>query len=123
MDRRDRKVRIAIIGSRRRADRDAVEGCVAELPIGTIVVSGGARGPDTWAEEAARARGLPVIVRRPHLAGVTSPFDATERYYGRNQRIVDDCDRLIAFPAPDRKGGTEDTIRRALRAGKPVELR
>jgi hypothetical protein len=31
--------------------------------------------------------------------------------------------RIIAFVAPDRTGGTEDTIRRAERAGKPVELR
>jgi hypothetical protein len=116
-------MKVAIVGSRRRADRDAVEACVAELPIGTIVVSGGAKGPDSWAEAAARARGLPVIVHRPLLAGVTWRFDAAERYYGRNQRIVDGCDRVIAFAAPDRKGGTEDTIRRALRAGKPVDLR
>ena len=92
------------------------------MPIGTIVVSGGAAGPDSWAVDAARERGLPVIVYRPHLAGVMSRFDATERYYGRNQRIVDDCDRLIAFPAPDRKGGTEDTIRRALRASRSISV-
>jgi hypothetical protein len=36
---------------------------------------------------------------------------------------VDDSDRIIAFVAADRTGGTEDTIRRAKRAGKPVELR
>ena len=39
-----------------------------------------------------------------------------------NQRIVDDSDRVIAFVALDRTGGTEDTIRRAERAGKPVEV-
>jgi hypothetical protein len=116
-------MRVAIIGSRRRSDRDAVEACVAALPTGTIVVSGGATGPDSWAVEAARERGLPVIVYRPRLAGVTSRFDATERYYGRNQRIVDSGDRVIAFPSPDRKGGAEDTIRRAQKAGKPVDLR
>ena len=57
------------------------------------------------------------------LAGIATRFQATERYYARNQCIVEDCDRLIAFVAPDRSGGTEDTIRRAQRAGKPVELR
>ena len=30
---------------------------------------------------------------------------------------------IIAFVTPDRTGGTEDTIRRAVRAGKPVEVR
>jgi hypothetical protein len=33
-----------------------------------------------------------------------------------------DADRIIAFPAADRTGGTEDTIRRAVRAAK-LELR
>jgi hypothetical protein len=46
-----------------------------------------------------------------------------DRYYARNQRIVDDSDLIVAFVAPDRTGGTEDTIRRAKRAGKPVEVR
>jgi hypothetical protein len=43
--------------------------------------------------------------------------------YARNQAIVDASDRIIAFVAPDRAGGTEDTVRRAERAGKPVELK
>jgi hypothetical protein len=60
---------------------------------------------------------------RPELAGVRGYGPAVRRYHDRNQRIVEDCDRLIAFVAPDRTGGTEDTIRRARRAGKPVELR
>jgi len=30
---------------------------------------------------------------------------------------------IIAFVTLDRTGGTEDTIRRAVRAGKPVEVR
>ena len=68
-------------------------------------------------------RDLEVRVHKPDLAGVTTRFEATERYYARNERIVEDCDRLIAFVSPDRKGGTEDTIRRAMRAGKPVDIR
>jgi hypothetical protein len=43
--------------------------------------------------------------------------------HGRNPMLVDDSDMVIAFVAPDRTGGTEDTIRRAVRAGKPVEVR
>lgn len=116
--------RVAIVGSRRRADREAVAAAVAELPIGAVVISGGAKGPDTWAAEAAQARGCQVIVHRPDLlGGLRGRWDAAQRYYDRNQRIVEDCDRLIAFPAPERTGGTEDTIRRAVKAGKPVELR
>lgn len=122
-------MRVAIVGSRRRTDRATVEAAVAELPpYGpdgvTVVVSGGAKGPDTWAAEAARAQGYPVVVHRPDLLdGLRGRWDAAQRYYARNQRVVDDCDRVIAFPAADRSGGTEDTIRRAVKAGKPVEIR
>jgi hypothetical protein len=115
-------MKVAIVGSRRRTDREAVEAAVMALPIGTIVVSGGARGPDTWAEEAARGRGLAVEVHPPALGGVRCYGEAARAYHDRNQKIVDSADRVIAFPSPDRTGGTEDTIRRALRAGKLIQI-
>ena len=93
------------------------------LPPDTIVISGGATGPDSWAVEAAMLRGLATIEHRPDLDGIRSRGEAARRYHERNQRVVDNADRLIAFVAPDRKGGAEDTIRRAQRAGKPVEIR
>ena len=116
-------MRIGIVGSRRRTDRETVEACITELTPDTVVVTGGARGPDRWAEQAARARGLGVVVHKPDLGLASTRRQATKRYYARNQAIVDDSDRIIAFIAPDRTGGTEDTIRRAERAGKPVEVR
>ena len=87
------------------------------------MITGGARGPDQWAEEAARSRGLAVVVYKPDLEGVRARWEAADRHYARNQLIVDETDRIIAFVAPDRRGGTEDTIRRAVRVGKPVEVR
>jgi hypothetical protein len=62
-------------------------------------------------------------VHRPDLDRVHTWWQAAERYYARNHRIVEDSDLIIAFVAPDRSGGTEDTIRRAERTGKPVEVR
>ena len=88
-----------------------------------MVITGGAEGPDRWAEQAARARGIEVVVYLPDLDGVQARWQAAERFYSRNQRIVDNSDMLIAFVMPDRTGGTENTIRRAVRAGKPVEVR
>jgi hypothetical protein len=114
-------VRIGIVGSRRRTDRQTIEAAVAKLLLGTVVVTAGAEGPDSWAEHAARARDLEVVVHRPDLHGVRNWWGAAQRHYARNQLIVDDADRIIAFPAADRTGGTEDTIRRAVRAGKLVE--
>jgi hypothetical protein len=114
---------VAVVGSRRRTDRAAVEACIAALPVGTTVISGGCWGVDTWAADAAVRRGLDVCVLLPNLAGVRCRGEAAGRMYARNQRVVDACDRVIAFPSADRTGGTEDTIRRATKAGKPVDLR
>ena len=116
-------MRVGIVGSRRRTDRETIEACIAELEPGTVVITGGAEGPDRWAEQAARARGLEVVVHEPDLDGVGARWQAAERFYARNQRLVDDSNRVIAFVAPERTGGTEDAIRRAVRAGKPVEAR
>jgi len=115
--------RIGIVGSRRWLDRNAIVEIVASLPPDCIVVSGGAAGPDSWAVAAARRRGLQVREHLPEHPDKHAPRWAfTRAYHARNQSIVDDVDRLIAFVASDRKGGTEDTIKRARRAGKPVEL-
>ena len=42
--------------------------------------------------------------------GVRVRWQAADRYYARNQRIVGDANTIIAFVAPDRTGGTEDMI-------------
>jgi len=108
-------VRVGIVGSRRRTDRETIEGAVGCLSLGTTVITGTARGPDRWAEQAARERGLEVVVHMPDLSGVRARWQAAERFYARNQRIVDDSDLVIAFVAPDRTGGTKETVRRAVR--------
>jgi hypothetical protein len=113
---------VAIVGARRRTDRETVDRLVAGLPSEVVIVSGGAKGPDTWAEEAARKRGLATKIFHPNLTGAESQGAITGRYHARNQQIVDAADEVFAFVAPDRKGGTEDTIRRAERKGIPVTI-
>ena len=110
---------VAIVGARNRLDVASVKSTVDALPADTTVVSGGAQGPDTWAEEAAIARGLAVLIFRPDLADTTTLGQRTRRYHARNQRIVDAADELVAFVKIGRTGGTEDTIRRAVRKGIP----
>jgi hypothetical protein len=114
--------RYAIVGSRRRTDRQSVIDRVMALPGDSVVVSGGAKGPDKWAEQAAMERGLHLVVHLPERGPAKSRWEATERFYARNQRLVDDADVVIAFVSADRKGGTEDTIRRAEKKGIPVIL-
>jgi phosphoribosylpyrophosphate synthetase len=112
---------IGIVGSRSFPQLKLVEWFVAELPQGVTVVSGGAAGVDATAAASARGCGLAVVEHRPDLAGCKARHEHTKRYYARNQRIVDDCDVLVAFTEKPR-GGTWDTIKRARRAGKPVKI-
>jgi hypothetical protein len=102
---------------------DDLAAAIAALLAKTVVITGGARGPDQWVDQASRARCLEVIVYQPDLDGVRARWQLAERFYARNQRLVDDSDRVIAFVSPDRSGGTEDTIRGAVRAGNLVEVR
>ena len=112
-------VAIGIIGSRRR-DRPAdYRQCLMTLRrigIGQddIIVSGGCtRGGDRFAEIIARKYGIPIVI---HAAN----WQEHGRSAGliRNGDIARDADILVAVVAPDRTGGTEDTIRKFARLGK-----
>jgi predicted Rossmann fold nucleotide-binding protein DprA/Smf involved in DNA uptake len=115
---------IAIVGARRRGDRETVDRLVAGLPADAVIVSGGAVGPDSWAEEAARKRGFAAKIFRADLqdVDVLSQGRITRRYQAGNQRIIDAADEVFALVAPNRKGGTEDTICRAQRKGIPITI-
>ncbi len=43
-------------------------------------------------------------------------------YYARNKKIAENVDVLYAFVAPDRKGGTENTIGYAEKLGKEIHI-
>lgn len=114
-------MRVGVIGSRKFMTSQSIKDFVRSLPRDSIVISGGCAGPDTWAEEAARAAGLEVSIFLPDLPPKGSPRHIfTEAFYARNRLIAENCDVLHAFVAPDRKGGTEYTIKHALKLGKQV---
>lgn len=97
--------------------RAAVYAYVRTLPKDTVIVSGGAPGVDTWAENAAKEYGLP----KPMI------FKADWKKYGnsagmiRNGQIIDAADSVVAFWSNNSKG-TANSIERARKAGKPVVI-
>lgn len=105
---------VAIVGSRDWLHPRQIRQVVDDLADDTVVVTGGARGVDSWAARAARNRGLKVIVHPAEWEryGKTAGFI-------RNALIVDECDRLIAFQRNGSRG-TQNSIDLANRAGKPV---
>lgn len=105
--------KVAIVGSRNYPRLDLVRQYVASLAEDTVVVSGGARGVDETAEQAARERGLQVESRPANwehgkLAG-----------FRRNSEIVAAADEVVAFWHAQSRG-TFDTITKARKTGKPV---
>lgn len=106
-------MKVGIVGSRRRDDRQSVEDLVDLLDEDDIVVSGGCEGVDTWAEERARERGLDIDIYQPDFTGYNSYEDYCKVYYKRNRQIVKNSDIVYAFVAENRAGGTEKIIKHA----------
>lgn len=110
-------MKIAIVGSRDFPDLAQVTSYVATVPPDSIIISGGARGVDQQAEEAARARGLQVISHKPdwekhgRMAGIV-----------RNRLIVKDADVLVAF-WDGQSRGTKSSIDMAREKGIPVVIK
>ena len=117
------KMKIGIVGSRKREDKESVFELVNSLDKDDIVVSGGCKGVDNWAVRRARERGLKTIVFKPDLQNIKHHGDMVQRYYDRNQKVAKEVDILYAFVSEDRSGGTENTIMHATRFGKEVVIK
>lgn len=115
-------MRIAIIGSREKflaepaEVRRRVREYVSSLLRDTIIISGGARGVDSYAAGAARDFGL-VLVEYP------ADWDAHGRAAGmiRNKLVVDQADKVVAFWDGE-SAGTANALNLTRDAHKPVEI-
>lgn len=127
------KVYIGIVGSRRRdteRDKQIILKKLLEFLIPCeengqeiVLVSGGCpEGGDRIAEELAKELGLTIIVHYPRKRDI-DPKKHPRWEFGRiakerNTLIAQDSDVLIACVAEDRKGGTEDTVKKFTKMGK-----
>ena len=106
-------MKLAIIGSRT-AGQINIAQYVQEQP--SEIVSGGARGVDSYAAQYAKANNIPLTVFRPnykaHLQG--APIR-------RNEEIVKYADKVLAFWDGVSRG-TLYTINYAKKQGKPVQV-
>lgn len=114
-------MRVLVCGSREWADREAVHARIAALPEEATIVTGGARGVDRIAEEAARELGRERMVFRARWdaegrRASTDPADQNQRVLGS------DPDLVIAFRCGGESPGTDDCIAQARRRGIPVEV-
>ena len=109
-------IKIAVVGSRQFPRQDLISAYVAALPMGTVVVSGGAAGVDTFAAQAAKANGFKVLI-------FYANWDGLGRRAGpiRNAQIVEASDQVVAF-WDGYSRGTLNTVATALCQGKPVQV-
>lgn len=106
-------MKAAIIGSR---GIQAVD-FARYLPEGICqVITGGAKGVDTLAEEYARRRGIPVRLFLPDY-----PRFGRRAPLVRDRQMVEACDLVIAFWDGVSRG-TAYTVNYAKQMGKPVQL-
>lgn len=110
---------LAVVGSRTFEDRERLFYILDKLhdKIGIRrIVSGGADGPDKFAEEWAKSRCVPYTI-----------FPANWKKHGkaagfiRNRNIVDECGRLLAFWDQVSKG-TKNSIDLARKQHKPRKI-
>lgn len=135
-------VRLAIVGSRHGVSQERVERYLDALHAKhpeTIVVSGGAKGVDTFAEQGWLGRGGRVVSFRAkqvdegfvieewrlpdggiHVHPTPAFADRAGALIYRDALIAERCDRLTAFYRRGRSNGTTITVGFARNEGKPV---
>jgi hypothetical protein len=112
---KEKTMKIGIVGSRKRnniADYTLVRLKFFEIyKEGDIIISGGCyAGGDAFAEQLAKNYGIPIRIYPANWTklGKSAGFQ-------RNTIVAQESDILIACVAEDRKGGTEDTIKKFLK--------
>lgn len=111
-------MRVAIIGSRGFTRLDWVQRWLEDrYPLGTVIVSGGARGVDQEAADYARYLGYDIEVIRAAWDGPQGKAAGKER----NWDIIERADEVVAF-WDGQSNGTAHAIAAAVALGKPVQV-
>ena len=111
-------MKLAIVGSTNLGQHPAAVALIERLldqHQPTLVISGGAPGIDTLAEQAALRRGIPTSIHRPKAKGW--PY-----YKARNLKIAEECEHLVRIVASTSKTyGSGWTRDQAVKLGKTTE--
>lgn len=111
--------RVAVVGSRSWVNMAPVRAYVRGLPVGALLVSGGAVGVDRIAEDAARVRRLSRLILEPIPKG-PNKAQYVEALFDRNCRIVEASDRVVIFW--NGSPGSKHVLDFCIKTGKPYEV-
>ncbi|MBW3010907.1 DUF2493 domain-containing protein [Candidatus Woesearchaeota archaeon] len=113
-------MKIAVVGNRVGWDKEFVLKKLKELEVEKhdIIISGGAEGVDTYAQEFAKQYGCQIRIFYPDPEA-PSP----QRYFDRNEQIAMTCDKMVAFDLNGNvASGTKNAISHAKKFGKELVL-
>jgi len=107
-------MKIGVVGARDRFDKEWIFKRLDEfIKKEDTVISGGASGVDSYAEEYAKLHSLNFHE--------FPPLDEDDAYGKRNTRIAEASDVVLAFPSKN-SIGTWDTVRTAIRLNQRVVI-
>ena len=108
-------MKLLITGSRTINDKELIFSELDKFDF-DILISGGAKGIDQFAEEYAQIKSIPIEQCKPDYRkyGRTAPIV-------RNKEMVELCDTVLAIWDKKSKG-TKSTIEHAVKLGKKLEI-
>lgn len=113
------RIKVGIVGGREFPSLGLVKSFVEAMPEGANVVSGGARGVDSVAEQAAKQRGWQPEIKHAIFQKGAPRGEVVAALFARNSKIVEASDVVVAF-WDGLSAGTRDTITKAKNANKRV---
>lgn len=111
-------MKVGIVGSREFLNLNQLRReSIKHLTGNDEIVSGGAKGADSFAQIVAKELGIPIHIYYPNYSKYGKP--AT---FIRNTTIAEQSDVILAFFQKGRmyQGGTNDTIEKAKKLGKQI---
>ncbi len=115
---------IGVVGSRDWKDENQIYEYLNKYinsSMDVCIVSGGAKGVDSFAVKYAKENKLDYKEFLPKIKKGQNRFEIIKEYYRRNKEIVDHSDVLIAFVNKD-TGGTWNTIKHAKNKGIKINV-
>jgi hypothetical protein len=112
-------IRLAIVGGRDFTDttkfEEIVNNYINEIGTPSLIISGGAKGVDNFAENHALKYNIPTLILKPDWS--------KGKHAGllRNTDIVNESTHVLALPTINSKG-TYDSINKATKINKIVKI-
>jgi predicted Rossmann fold nucleotide-binding protein DprA/Smf involved in DNA uptake len=113
-------MKLAIVGSRKFNNYELL---CQSMPAGIHeIVSGGAKGADTLAEQYAGEHNLPIKVFLPRFQAEPGVGYHPGHYHQRNRQIAEYADHILAFMPQGGSKGTKSTLNYAKKIGTPYTV-